>query len=115
VRPVTSTLLNPYKKAFESTPVMPMIMADLRRNERLGRWGPWCPDAGVVDIVSRLVAKANLFKNCRPRFYMAPLPFNSINCRTSNGKVRSLTGPDAGKKKGRKKKKNTERLQPICR
>lgn len=75
---MTSTLLNPYRKAFESTPVMPIIMADFRRNERLGRWGPWCPDAGIVDIVSRLVAKANMFKNRGPRFYMVPLLFIPI-------------------------------------
>ena len=37
VKPVTSTLLKPYRKALDKTPVMPIIMADFRRKERGGR------------------------------------------------------------------------------
>jgi hypothetical protein len=55
-RPVTSTLLKPYKKHFDKTPVMPMIMADLMRSERLGRWGA---GAGVA-MARRRMKKPNI-------------------------------------------------------
>jgi hypothetical protein len=48
--PVTSTLLNPYKKHLDRTPVIPIIMADFRRIERLGPWGY---GVGVAMVGSR--------------------------------------------------------------
>jgi hypothetical protein len=64
---------------------MPITMADFRRIERLGRWGP-APGSGIDRVMVEIggLRKSQVFRKSRLEFYIVPF-LGDFNCRETIG------------------------------